>query len=194
MNFFVDTAHRCFDPLASRHGLRCVSTAPASVRYENERVFLQVRFAAGGSFEVGVEIGEVQVSAANPERPFNLSEVLRLHAAPDSTYVERLQASRPDVLIEGIQRLAALTARHATGLLDGKASEFLLLGQFRDKECADYAISRDLRYAREDAEEAWAARNYPAVVKVYKPLRKELTAAERKRLEFAERQLRGPLP
>lgn len=189
MTAFIDTVLQYFDQLAARHGLRCVSSTPAGVRFENEKVFLQVMFAAGGSFEVGVEIGEIQVSAEQPERPFNLSEVLRLHAAPDTTYVERLQATKPDVLINAIERLAVLTEKYAADLLDGNPSEFLLLGEFRDKDCAEYALSRDLRYAREDAEKAWVAKNHFAVVKAYKPLESELTAVERKRLEFSEKQL-----
>ncbi len=187
MATFNEAVHRYFGPLAVQHGLPCVSSTPEIVRFANEELFLQVRFSASGSFEVGVEIGEVPASADQSERPFNLAEVLRLHASPDAAYVERLQASRPDVLTGAIERLSVLTEKYALGLLDGVASDFMKLGKFRDKECAEYALSRDLRYAREDAEKAWENKDYFAVVEAYMPFEPALTEVERRRLAFAEK-------
>jgi hypothetical protein len=184
---FNDAVHRYFDPLAGQHGLRCVSSTPEIVRFANGKVFLQVRFSASGSFEVGVEVGEIPTSADLSERPFNLAEVLRLQASPDAIYVERLRASRPDVLTCAVERLSVLTEKYAFGLLDGVAADFVRLGEFRGKECVEYALSCDLRYAREDAERAWANKNYLAVVKAYKPFETALTEVERKRLAFAEK-------
>jgi hypothetical protein len=184
---FNDAVHQCFDPLAGRHGLRCVSSTPEIVRFANEKVFLQIGFDAVRSFEVGVEVGEISTSTGLSERPFNLAEVLKLHSSPDATYVERLQASKPDVLVRAIEKLSMLTEKYATDLLDGVAIDFVRLGEFRDKECTEYALSRDLGYAREDAEKAWKNKNYLAVVEAYKPFEAMLSEVERKRLVFAEK-------
>jgi len=189
MTGFVHKVHQFFDPLALRYGLGCIVSTSTKVRYGNERVFMQIMFAETGSFEIGVEIGQIQNSVALPERPFDLSEILGMYESPDVAFVEFLQASEPGILPRTIKRLADLTQKYADKLLRGEATEFLLLGRFRDKECAEYAVSRDLRYARADVEKAWRDRDYFAVVKAFKPWASKLTPAERKRLEFAEKKL-----
>lgn len=189
MATFDDAVHRHFDPLANRYGLRFVTSTPDSVRFTNEGVFLQLMYDATRSFELRVEIGEILISTEQPENPFELSEVLKLHSAPETAYVERLQTNDPEMLVEVIKRLSELTDKYAAYLFEGKKADFIQLGRFRDKACAEYALSRDLKYARENAERAWLDKNYLVVVNTYKPFESELTAMENKRLAFAEKQI-----
>lgn len=58
-----------------------------------------------------------------------------------------------------------------------------------EKEVKAYALERNLRKARADAETAWRKKDYLAVVKALKPLRAALTATEIGKLEFAEKQI-----
>jgi hypothetical protein len=189
MSDFIDTVHQHFDPLANQYGLKCVTSSPKIVRFENGKVFLQVNFDAYRSYEIGVEIGEIPASAKTAERVFNLAEILRLRSSPDATYVERLQVSKPGILLDAICRLSRLVAQHATGLLSGDAGDFAQVANHRDKECAAYALARDLRYARSDAEKAWTSKNYVTVVNSYKPWEANLTPSEKKRLSFAEKKI-----
>lgn len=187
MTAFNHVVHQYFDSLAIRHKLQCVFSDSQIVRFANEKVFLQIRFSAHWSFEIGVEIGEIPTSADQLERPFNLTEILRLYASPDASYVDGLQTSKPDVLTDIIKRLSVLTEKYASNLLDGLVEDFLKLRNLRDKECAEYALSRDLKYARKNAEKAWKDKNYFAVIKAYEPFNMELTKVERKRLAYAEK-------
>lgn len=189
MKKFNDVVHQYFDLLAAKHELRCVFSDSEMVRFESEKVFLQVRFNASRSFDLGVEIGQMPTSANEPERPFDLSEVLKLHKSSDATYVEHLQVSRLDLLPSVIEHLYLLVERYASSLLDGFVEDFVELGDFRNRECYLYAKTRSLMYARENVEKAWLSKNYQEVVAEYRAFEGDLTEVERKRLAFAEKYL-----
>ncbi len=184
MSQFGVLVHAYFDGLANSYGLVCETSTDRLVRFQNEIVFLQVLFDEGRSYEIGVEIGQCSVPGI-PERPFNLAEVLRLGGVPEADYVAKIQASKQDSRDFAIKRLADLTEKYATLLLQGNVLEFLRLAKFRDKECEDYARFRDLRYARHDAENAWAKRDYLSVIKAYRPVEGNLSHAEKMRLKYA---------
>jgi hypothetical protein len=183
---FSTAVHLYFGTLAGRFDLQCTASTDQFVRFQNKKVFLHVIFDAGRSFEIGVEIGQLSTTGL-PERPFNLAEILRLQNAPDTGYVEKLQVSESAAQENAISRLAELTEKYAVGLLEGNELDFLRQAKFRDIECAEYALSRDLRRARQDAENAWAKQDYLGVVKAYRPLEAVLTQAEKKRLAYAEK-------
>ena len=95
---FVELAHKFFDPLANRNGLQCMISSESLVRYESNKIFLQIRIDAKRSYEVGVELGQLVLSKTQSERPFNLAEILRLSGSDEAKYVENLQARQTDVL------------------------------------------------------------------------------------------------
>lgn len=61
-NPFELEARRSFDGLAQQFGMDCVRSSNREVRYESGNTFLSVNFDDGRSYEVGVEIGQLQLS------------------------------------------------------------------------------------------------------------------------------------
>lgn len=183
-----NAVHYHFDALADHYNLECTKSSEWEVRFQNSKVFLQVLFDSGRSFEIGVEIGQIPAMGVL-ERPFNLAEILRLQKSPDASYIANLEASQPKVQRHIIARLAELTKKYAGQLLDGDKQAFLILSKFRDRECEEYALARDLRYARRDAESAWLKKDYFGVINIYKSLKTVLTPVEKRRLEFAEKHI-----
>ena len=188
---FANLVHQHFDALAAQHKMSCLISNNKMVRFEGEKTFLQVRFDAGRSFEIGVEIGEKQNSAHRLERPFNLAEILRLKGVSEIECIECLQASKSKVLSNAVELLSNLVTRYANSLLDGTESDFIALAKLRDRECTEYAYARDLRYARSDAEKAWENKNYVRVVNAYKPFITALMPSEKKRLTYAEKKIKS---
>lgn len=183
---FNEIVHQQFDGLASHYRMRCIASTETFVGFQNDAVFLQVLFDVGRSYEIGVEIGQIP-GAGVPERPFNIAEVLRLRNASDAAYVANLEASQSESREHAIIRLAGITKNWAAELLSGSVQAFVRLGRFRNAECADYAMKRDIGYARHNAEAAWEKKDYVGVVNAYRPVDAALTPAERRRLEYAEK-------
>jgi hypothetical protein len=184
---FLVEARKHFDPIAQQFSLSCTACSEWKLRYENEVVFLEVNFDNARSYEVAVELGKKD--SRLPERPFTLAEVLRLRGVEGTSFVDGLQASDQARLAQALARLADLVSRYAIDFLSGNSFSFAQLAKLREREGLAYALARDLRLARIDAEIAWAAKDYKKVVKAYEPLELYLTSAEKKRLEYSRKQL-----
>jgi hypothetical protein len=170
-------------------GFRIVESDIGRVRFESERVYVEVLFDAQRSFEVGVQIGLVDALGPGKERPFSLPEILRLRRIPEAGRLDGAQATTANVLCDLLTALARNTRDHARDFLAGDANSYRELASFRELETGKYAQEQRLRYMRADADAAWASKNYPAVVKAYSSDPSLLTAAERKRLEYAQKHI-----
>lgn len=184
---FLVTARRVFDPLADRFGMHYVSGSEWQLRYENDAAFLSIHFDNHRSYEIGVETG--QLATQRPERPFNLSEVLRLRGVSSESDIDGFQVKNQTELDTALMRLARLTSTFASDFLRGNPRAFCELGKLRDLECQEYAKARDLRVARITAEQAWAESNYAKFIEICAPRISQLTNSEKKKLEYARKHL-----
>jgi hypothetical protein len=184
---FVDEARRWFDPVAQQFGLSCLVASEREVRYENDAVFLCINFDNARSYELGVELGKK--SPNQLERPFSLSEVLRLNGVPDAASIDGIMVSDAVRLHDALVRLAMLVMQYAPDFLVGNDISFARVARLREKESLAYALERDLRAARARAETAWSGKDYKAVVAAFEPLESHLSPAEKKRLEYSRKQL-----
>lgn len=185
---FSTEARRQFDPVAQQFGLACVACTEWGLRYESDKVFLKVNFDNDRSYELAVEIG--QRDDRSPGPPFSLAEVLRLRGVQDATFVGGLIVSDFARLRDILARLAELTIRHASDFLMGSELSFVQVAKLREKESAEFELASELRYVRSTTEAAWAVRDYKRVVKALESVEPHLSQAERRRLEYARKQLR----
>src|SRR5690349_21295310 len=88
---FSKEARQQLDPVAKQFGLTCVASTERALRYENDKVFLNVNFDNGGSFELGAEIGRKDFRSSDP--PFSLAEILRLRRVKDHVSRNALMVS-----------------------------------------------------------------------------------------------------
>ena len=186
---FANMARSAFAFLTDDEGFCVVHSGGERVRFESKSVYVEVLFDAQRSFEVGVQIGLADSLGPGKERPFSLSEILRLRRIPDTDILEGAQATTKSVLGTLLAALARKTRDHARDFLSGDADSYRELASFRELETESYAQEQRLRYMRADADAAWTAKDYLAVIKAYGSSPSLLTASERKRLEYAKKQV-----
>lgn len=184
---FSIEARQHFDPVAQQFGLICVTSNDQGLRYENEKVFLEVNFDNGRSYALGIEIGKQHTQYLGP--PFSLAEILRLCGIQDAAFVSKLMVSNELQLPGILSRLAQLTLDYASDFLMGNDLSFARIEKLRNKESAEFELASQLRYARSIIDIAWPARDYKAIVKALELLEPYLSPSEKKRLEFARKQL-----
>jgi hypothetical protein len=184
---FSSEARRQFDPIAKKFDLICVAVSEQFVRYENDKVILIVNFDSTRSYELEVEIGKKNTQYSGPA--FSLAEVLRLRGVQDAEFVSGLMISNEERLPDVLSRLAKLTINHASDFLMGIEFSFMQIEKMRTEESAEFELASQIRLAKSDADAAWSVKNYEAIVKVLKPLEQYLSLAEKKRLEYSQKQL-----
>lgn len=186
---FLVAARRDFDPIARRFGMRCASSSEWHVRYESDVAFLNISFDGIRSFEVGVDIG--QREPVTRESSFSLGELVRLRDPTANTNVDGLQVKDQMGLEHALKLLADLASRYGQEAFLGDVELFKELAELRDRECQIYARNRDLRIAREDAQDAWAHRDYAKLIQIYGAIEVHLSPAERKKYEYSKKHAAG---
>lgn len=182
-------AEQHFGFLVSENGYRCTQSTPYRVRFESPTTFIDLVYDGNRSFELGLLVGKTGVNiSGNP--PFSIDEILRLRRAPEAKKFSLVQVTSREVLASFVQQLAQMLRAYGGDFIAGNEQSFAELAEQRRGEVRAYALERDLRKARAEADAAWHRKDYPAVVKALKPLRSALTAAEVGKLEFAEKQSR----
>lgn len=174
-----------FDFLVSERGYRCVESNPHRVRFESPATYVELVFDGDRSYELSLLVGKI----GSADAPFAMEEVLRLRDAPEVASFSLVQVTTQESLAKWIAKLAEVLLAYGDDLIEGNEVGFAALASQRRRDVQEYALQRDLQAARADAELAWRRKDYAAVIKSLKPLRTALTAAEVKKLEFAERRL-----
>ena len=186
---FAKHVHEYFDYLISAYQYQCIISSEECVRYENDDVFVSVRFDNGWSNELDVEIGQKGVLFNGIERPFNLGEILRLKGAEKKEKYTSVQTSNQEYLIIAIKRIAEVLKRYAQDLLQGDQAAFLSLVSLRERECEDYEIERELTFVRNEAAKAWNKKDYKKIVQLYSSVEHYISQSEIKKLEYAKKHI-----
>jgi len=184
---FSPEARRHFDSVSQRFNLVCVLANEREVRYENENVFLKVCFDNGRSYELGVNIGKKKGRYAGSW--ISLAEILRLRGAQDPVSAYAVMVDDQGRLSDAVAWLAELTSTYASDFLLGSDLSFAQAAQLRNKEVAQFELDSQLRLAQLDAETAWHSRDYATVVKVFEPLQKHLTPAQKKLFNYSKKKI-----
>jgi hypothetical protein len=178
---------RHFGFLVSEKGYRCTQSTPNLVRFESPTTFIELVYDGDRSFELGLLVGKT-CSEASGNPAFSIDDILRLRLAPEADKFSLVQVTSSEVLASFVEQLAQMLRAYGGDFIAGKEQSFAELADQRRREVKAYAIQRDLRKARAEADTAWHRKGYPAVVKALRLLRAALTAAEVGKLEYAEQQ------
>lgn len=186
VSFAREAKHR-FDPVAKKFGLSFVTSNEREVRYENDKLFFNVNFDIGRSFELGVEIGKKDVRYPGP--PFSLQEILRLRKSEEAGSILSFLASSEKKFKNILDLLASLTVKYAADFLMNGEFSFKQLEKFRNQESIEFELASQLRHVRSLAEEAWSVRDYASVVRELMPIETHLSPAEKKLLDLSREEL-----
>lgn len=182
-------AERHFGFLVAENGFHCIESTPYRVRFQSPSTFVELVFDGNRSYELGLLVGKAS-SAGTGNPPFSIDEILRLRGAEEAGRLSLIQVTSSEAMASFVAQLAQVLRSYASDFLAGNENSFAELAEQRQKEIKAYAIERDLRMARAEAEKAWRNKDYSTVVRVLSPLRAGLTATEVGKLEFAEKHIR----
>ncbi len=186
---FLDLVRNQFSFLESEFGFRCVAAGSHSVRFQSEKVFVTIHYDSRRSYELGVEVGQIDLLFDGEERPFTLVEILRMQGVDKREDYTFFQASTSKALAGCIERLAYLLLTYGKELLENNVFYFKSLSAFRERESDRYALQSKLTSVRSKLQKAWNNKDYLKVVELLQPFEKHISDLERKKLEFARRRL-----
>lgn len=158
---FPSLVQKEFSFLVSDYHFRCVEATNHNVRFESDKVFVVVHYDADRSYELDVELGELNVLYSGQKRPFNMWEILRLERMAKKETPRIFQASTQSALSSCIAKLSSLLSHHANELLKGNKFAFKRLSLLREKECNQFELQSRLSHIRKEVQAAWKKRIMP---------------------------------
>ena len=174
-----------FDFLKADYGFKCVKAGPWLVKYESNVVFINIHFDGNRSYELGCELGRNDGFRGSLEVPFDLGEIIRCRENSEKTIQTSFQVTSSESLQKFCKLLAAHLKHYALEFLIGSSSAFKQVADFRDRECEDYVLERDLGLMRSQLGAAWQNRDYKKVVELLSPFKGKLEHSELKKLDYA---------
>ena len=184
MDVFESATVEAFDYLFSELGFQIADRSPNSLTYHGNGCFVIIRHDSHRSYELTLDLGK----EGQPSPMFNFGEALRSCGAP-ADLPSSYQISDDTKLPMFLEKLADNLRNYCSDLLLGNAQAFQRLQQLREWECEAFGQERDLRYARDDANQAWAVGNYGKVVTTLQPHENLLSKSEKIKLELARKKV-----
>jgi hypothetical protein len=183
---FTEAVKLSFD-FVKKYGLKPVQEEVTLVRYQSEKVILNV-YHGRGSYELGAEFERVGFSGEK----FSLHDTMKWAKAVGK--VEEIptggyQASSREVVQMLVAQMAELVKSYAEPLLQGDAETYQALREQQSSDAAEYTREVHLRAVRKQAETAWQDKDYEKLLGLYSDMQGELTPSEFMRFQYAEKQL-----
>lgn len=185
---FSDAAMRAFAFLESA-GFRLVSSQESELRYESTGVLLGVSWDRR-SGELDAFIG-LRKKNSIQEDAFSLTDILRMQSAESSESKIPFQVADESHLGPFLQRLAENVQTHAQPALAGDRMFFRRLDAFRGTQAQALSDDMNLRRVRSQVKEAWHRQELGRVIDLYASIENHLTPSEKKKLDYAKRNLRA---
>lgn len=184
---FERIAKHAFHFLEGELRFRCVESDQWHVRYESAKVFVEVQFDGMRSYELSCSVGCLDNYKDSLNMPFDLGEIIRSCGIKGENAHASFQVITPSALERCAQELATKLKEYSMDLLVAEKNAFQRVAEFRDKECAEYAMDACLRLMRERLEVAWHKKEYRVVIRLLSPLQEWLTSSEQLKLEYARK-------
>lgn len=183
---FVDAVTNAFTFLVEDFEFKAVDTNATLVRYESDMMFLNV-YHGRRSYEIGVEVGSLHECDAYQ---FRLPEVLgALLGESGQQNAYYLQSSNLEGVRHCIEMAARLVKEHYGPVLRSDPITLERVKVFSSKRSEEYTRDVVQRPIRESADRAWHEKDFAMVAQCYGSIREDLTPIERRRLEYAKKQL-----
>jgi hypothetical protein len=189
---FVEAIRSAFSFLSDRD-FEMRSAGPTFVRYESPAAFVNV-FHGRGSYELGVEVGRwVPRNGEQMEQKFPLSDVIELTGYAGEAGLRPLVATDPEAVKQFVTLLADWTRAYADRALSGDNQFFSELSRRAAARSDALQAQWHADRLREDADNAWRGKDYPAVDRAYTALAElpsiSLTQSELGRLSYARKHM-----
>ena len=174
---FAEAVSEYISPVLADRGFTCIEATPYSVKFQSPNVALTV-FHDLISYEIDV----VYARQADPSQRYDLRNMLDAAGSKEPIF---FQASTYDRIIEAMKTIADLLRKYGGDVLAGNLASFQRIGETAQDRNAAYTKEVVQKPIRKAAEDAWQKRDYAKVRDLYGPIEADLTAVEKKRLDYA---------
>lgn len=185
---FADVVRRVMGSALEPYGYELANAGGFRLRFETPDSYVAVTYDASRSHEVSIWLGELPEDA---EPPLELADALRATdcGVEDIRFAELIQTSDVKALSRLLEQASQLLREFAYQLLEGRHDAFVAARAMRSERAAEY--TEELRNASvlEEADAAWARKEYGRVHDLLNPIKDTLDDSRRRRLEFAEKRL-----
>jgi len=167
------------------HGFKEVRAEDTIIRYETERVFLNV-YHGRSSHELGIEVGLLETGGRDVHG-YPLGAFVRLMDPEEGSRLRYFCATTPGEVGTGVQRLAVQVRHYVDRALKGDERIFSELAQQQREWASEFADEVAYNQVGPKAAEAFRQQNYRKAAELYESIRGKLTPAELKKLEYAKK-------
>ncbi len=181
---FKESALHAFRFLPENYALTCVEADSCGVRYESKTMFVTVSYDPR-SHEVSALVG----LRNDQDAWVYVDEIASIGGEDPREKLGDRQAADEAVVVILVNELARLLREHGSMALRGDRVFFQGVKERHAREALDYTRSLQLRSALTKTTEAWARKDYRAVVKELTPFQEWLSDGEAKRLKYARQKL-----
>lgn len=173
---FSEAVIRHIEPVLAQFGFHRVDTSCYAVAYQSSAVSLEVVHDFL-SYDIGIEFRRLYA----PSEHCTLGGILESVGEVCS-----FQASTPQRIDEVISRIADLFREYGAGALTGDIDTYQRLGAEAETRSEVYTKKVVQEPIRTAAIAAWQRHDYAKVKELYESIAADLTAVEKKRLEYAK--------
>lgn len=184
---FADRVKTAFSFVETEWGFREVETLVTRVRWESDRVYIQV-YHGRISCEVGVEVG---LRADKHDDNYDLGELLEL-VDPTAAEFYRCPAGRTESAVQvAVSECAELFHRVGFAAAHGDAETFRRLHENGVKRVRKRVEASMARRVRPKAEEAFRRADYQRAAELYTSIEPSLSKVELHKLAIARERSKG---
>ena len=159
-----------------------------ALKYLSEEVFVSFYYGSPG-FELDFSIGRVGIEDKSDNEGFTSNDLIFL--SDDARWLDYklYSAHSYENLVKCLPKLAALLKICGANCLKGDPSSYDKILFEKKRSVNQWGKEQELMQAKKEASEAWKNKDYNKLIEVFEPVANELSASEKKKLDYARRQL-----
>ncbi|TXL02386.1 hypothetical protein BMR08_18425 [Methylococcaceae bacterium CS2] len=161
----------------SNLGFSEIESLPTLVRYQNGGIEVDI-YHGRQSYEIGAGIS---VFGAR----YSISEIIQASDPEMFKQFRYAMTTTPEGVTSALEELSLLMNRYANTALEGDQKFIMVLEKQRKQWSEDYALDVLAKQLRPKASEAFRQKDYSTATDLYSRIRKCLSTAELKKLDFS---------
>lgn len=181
---YRDLVIKNFNFLVSDYGYALLPSSATSyvVSYASGSVTVEAMYDASHSFELDIRLSNTE--AGSTIESFSLHEIV--HAGGSSRFrTPQVADERP--VANALENCAMVLKEYGDNFLRGDFFSFRRLSKYREQRSTEHEISTTVKMVKAKADLAWQKKNYMDVFSLLDSIRKHLSDADLKKLEYCEK-------
>jgi hypothetical protein len=169
------------------YSMKLVDEDALGIRLEGRDLVLTV-FLDPISYELDLLLWRPSIPA-EVRHPFTITDLIRVQDPSRAAAYRLFAATTLGAIRRGLEKMAKDLQRYGGAALRGSPGFFELVDSARVKAIKEFGEAENDRGMRQAAERAWSIGDFYRVAETYGRMEDRLSAAERKRLNYARKHL-----